>query len=64
MSQTPTEDDLSAYVDEASAYTGVPIPDHCRPGVIANLKTLYGFAQLVMDFPLDEQDQPPPAFRP
>ncbi|GAB4476056.1 MAG: hypothetical protein OHK0037_37560 [Elainellaceae cyanobacterium] len=44
--------DLERYAEQAAALMGLPIPDDCKPGVIANLERTAAIAQLVLEFPL------------
>ena len=46
-------DDADAYVDAAAAALGLPIAAEHRPGVVQYLRLAAGFAERVMDFPLD-----------
>jgi hypothetical protein len=59
-----TDEAVWAYAQAAAAYQRLPIPDDCRPGVIANLRTLAEHAALVMDFPLGPETQADSVFRP
>lgn len=46
-------DDAEAYVDAAAAALGLPIAGEHRAGVVQYLRLAAGFAERVMDFPLD-----------
>lgn len=63
MSGAPTFD-TAAYVDAAAAAIGLPLDPAHRPGVIANIERIAGFAKLVMELPLDEAAEPAPVFKP
>jgi hypothetical protein len=56
--------DAEAYVDAAAALIGLPIDPAHRPGVVFNLERLAQMAALVMEFPLPEEAEPAPVFRP
>lgn len=52
------------YVAAAAAALNLTIaPDH-RPGVVANMERLAAIARLVMDFPLPDEIELAPVFRP
>lgn len=56
--------DWSEYVDELSVILDLPIPPECKPGVVANLQRTQAIAQLVLEFPLTEQNEVAPIFSP
>ena len=56
--------DAEAYVDAAAALIGLPINPAHRPGVVVNIERLAQMAALVVDFPLPEEAEPAPVFRP
>ena len=56
--------DAEAYVDAAAALIGLPIDAAHRPGVAINLERLAQMAALVMEFPLPDEAEPAPVFRP
>jgi hypothetical protein len=56
--------DADAYVDAAAALIGLPIDPAHRPGVVLNLERIAQMAALVMDFPLPDEIEPAPVFRP
>lgn len=62
MSNTSFE--AERLVDSVAAAIRLPIAPEHRPGVIANLAALEAMAQLVMDFPLADDIEPAPIFRP
>ncbi len=55
--------DAAAYVDAAAAALGLPLDPAHRPGVIANIERISGFASLVMEWPLDTSAEPAPVYR-
>jgi uncharacterized protein YaaQ len=46
-------DAVEAYVDAAAAVLGLPLAAEHRPGVVRYVELAAGFAERVMDFPLD-----------
>jgi len=56
--------DAEAYVDAAAALIGLPIDPAHRPGVAINLERLAQMAALVMEFPMPDEAEPAPVFRP
>ena len=52
------------YVDAVAALIGLPIDPAHRPGVVVNIERLAQMAALVMEFPLPEEAEPAPVFRP
>jgi hypothetical protein len=56
--------DAQAYVDAAAALIGLPIDPAHRPGVVLNFERLAQMAALVMEFPLPDEAEPAPVFRP
>jgi len=56
--------DAEAYVDAAAALIGLRIDPAHRPGVIVNFERLAQMAALVMEFPLPDETEPAPVFRP
>jgi hypothetical protein len=53
-----------AYVDAAAALIGLPIAPEHRSGVVLNLERIAQMAALVMEFPLPDEAEPAPVFRP
>jgi hypothetical protein len=51
--------DPELYLAQASAATGVAIPDACRRGVARNLDRIWGFARLLLE--MDELAKVEPA---
>jgi len=56
--------DPEAYVDAAAALIGLTIDPAHRPGVVVNLERIAQLAALVMEFPLPDEAEPAPVFRP
>ncbi|NJN19907.1 MAG: DUF4089 domain-containing protein [Leptolyngbya sp. RL_3_1] len=56
--------DWGGYVDQTAKLLDLPIPKALRPGVIENFERIVAIAQPVLDFPLDDTDEPAPAFEP
>ena len=64
MAESPTTEGLGAYVDETARRLGLPIAREHRPGVIQFTEGLLAAAALVMEFPLPDDVEPSPVFRP
>ena len=67
MTEAPLADrpfEVETYVDIAAAVIGLPLDPAHRPGVILNLQRIAEMAALVMAFPLPEETEPAPVFRP
>lgn len=60
MTTTDTFDD---YLDGAARALRLPIAADWRPAVIANLATLFAFADLVDAFELPDETPPAPIYR-
>ena len=56
--------DAEAYVDAAAALIGLPIDPEHRPGVVLNLARIAQMAALVLEYPLPDEAEPAPVFRP
>jgi hypothetical protein len=56
--------DPEAYADAAAALIGLPLDAAHRPGVVLNLERIAAMAALLMSFPLDDDVEPAPVFRP
>jgi Protein of unknown function (DUF4089) len=56
--------DAESYVDIAAALIGLPLDPAHRPGVTLNVQRIAEMAELVMAFPLPEETEPAPVFRP
>lgn len=46
------EFDAGAYAEAAAAAVGLALPEHCKPGVVANLERLAMLADALLAFPL------------
>ena len=64
MDESPTLEELGAYVDDAAKRVGLPIAPEHRPGVIQFTGILLVHAALVMEFSLPDDVEPAPVFRP
>ena len=56
--------DPETYVDAAAVLIGLPIDPAHRPGVVLNLQRIAQMAALVMEFPLPDESEPAPVFKP
>ena len=56
--------DPETYVDAAAALIGLPIDPAHRSGVVLNLERIAQMAALVAAFPLPDEPEPAPVFRP
>jgi len=54
----------TAYVDQAAALIGLPIPPECHQSVVENFDRITTVAQLFLDFPLPEDIEIAPVFEP
>ena len=57
-------DMMAAYVDQAAPLVGLTLTAEQRDGVIRNLLTTFAVARLVMEFPLPDDVDAAPVFRP
>jgi hypothetical protein len=64
MAEHPTLDELSAYVDETAKRVGLPLAPEHRPGVIQFTGILLAQAAFVTEFPLPDDVESAPVFRP
>jgi hypothetical protein len=64
MAEHPTLDELSAYVDETAKRVSLPLAPEHRPGVIQFTGILLAQAALVTEFPLPDDVESAPVFRP
>ena len=64
MPESATPEQLGAYVDETARRVGLPIAPEHRPGVIQFTAGLLAMAALVMEFPLPDDVEAGPVFRP
>ena len=56
--------DAERYLDVAAAAMGLQIAPEHRPGVIVNLERLAEVARQVLEFPLPDETEAAPVFRP
>ena len=64
MVEPPSDDVLAASLDAATGLLGLTIAPEWRAEVVAHMKVIGAAAQLLADFPLDEEAAPAPVFRP
>jgi len=64
MPESATPEQLGAYVDETARRVGLPIAPEHRPGVIQFTAGLLAMAALVMEFPIPDDVEAGPVFRP
>ncbi len=60
----PAGIDPEAFLDAAATAIGLAIAPAHRPGVILNLERIAVLAGTVMSFPLPDEEEPAPVFRP
>ncbi|MFD2140958.1 DUF4089 domain-containing protein [Ancylobacter oerskovii] len=53
-----------AYLDAALALAGLPLEPELRPRVLLHLETALQMGALVLDFPLPDEAEPAPVYRP
>ncbi|MCB4768979.1 DUF4089 domain-containing protein [Ancylobacter sp. Lp-2] len=56
--------DLEAYLDAALALAGLPLESGLRPRVLMHLETALAMGRLVESFPLPDEAEPAPVYRP
>ena len=56
--------DAAAYLEEAAALLGLDIDPAYKPGIVANLQGAAQVARAFLDFPLGDDDEAGPVFRP
>jgi hypothetical protein len=56
--------DADAHVAHLAAAMGLMIDPAWQPAVVANVAATARMAALVLDFPLDEAEEPAPVFTP
>jgi hypothetical protein len=61
---TRKEFDAAAYLEQAEALLGLGIDPAYKPGIIANLQAAASLARVVLEFPLADEDEAAPVFRP
>ena len=47
--------DAERYAEAAARAVDLPLPEHCRPGVAANLARLAALAQSLLEFAIREE---------
>ena len=52
------------YVDAAAKLVGLPLDPAHRPGVVLNIERIAQMAALFMEFPLPDETEPAPIYRP
>lgn len=58
------DDDISAYVDAASALLDLPIPEAIRAETLNAFKVMQTLSMGFLDFPLPEETEAAPRFTP
>jgi hypothetical protein len=53
--------DAERYLDAVAPAVGVPVPEHCRPGVKANLERLAAMAESLLAFEPEPVEHDPGA---
>ncbi|NJO78809.1 MAG: DUF4089 domain-containing protein [Cyanobacteria bacterium RM1_2_2] len=61
---TDASTDVPQLVDLMAQVVQLPLDPEHRPGVVANFERTIAIAQLVMEFPLPEEIEIAPVFRP
>jgi hypothetical protein len=56
--------DLDAWIDAMMPVLGITLDPAFRPGVIQNLQVVLRLSAIVLEFPLDEREEPAPVFEP
>ena len=56
--------DADALIDASLPLLGLSLPEGARPIVKLHLETAERLARLVADFPLDDESEPAPVYRP
>lgn len=59
-----TDEALAALLDGGLAVQALPLEETLRPRVLMHLKTAVAMAALVTDFPLPDEAEPAPVYRP
>jgi hypothetical protein len=57
-------DSIAEFVDLMAALVQLPIPPEYRESVIANFERIAAIAQLVNEFPIPEEIEAAPVFKP
>ncbi|GLK74220.1 DUF4089 domain-containing protein [Ancylobacter dichloromethanicus] len=56
--------DIEAFLDAGLRVAGLPLEPELRPRVLMHLETAVAMAALVADFPLPDEAEPAPVYRP
>ncbi|MDB5395652.1 MAG: hypothetical protein JWM91_3158 [Rhodospirillales bacterium] len=59
-----TTSEVAAYVDATGIVLNLDLPPEYRAGVVANLERLFQLGDEVMSFPLPDDTEVAPVFRP
>jgi hypothetical protein len=60
----PTDEDIGAALDAAVAQLGLVVDPAWRKDILAHMKLTGAAARLVLEFPLEDELEPAPVFRP
>ena len=60
---TPTPD-IDAWIDAMMPVLGITLDPAFRPGVVQNLQVVLRLSGIVLEFPLDEREEPAPVYEP
>ncbi len=61
---TPSDEEIGAALDAAIAQLGLVVDPAWRKDILAHMKTTGDAARLVLEFPLEDELEPAPVFRP
>ena len=64
MTEPLSPEQVAAYVDQAAAIAGLPIPPEYHASVVDNFARIAAIAQQVLEFPLPEELDAAPVFVP
>ncbi|QJP13987.1 DUF4089 domain-containing protein [Starkeya sp. ORNL1] len=64
MNVQPPTPDLGAFLDAALAVVRLPLEAELRERVLVHLGIAAGMADLVLDFPLEDEAEPAPVYQP
>jgi hypothetical protein len=56
--------DPTEFVEQAAAMIGLPLQPEHQPGVVDNFARIMAIAQLLIEFPLPEETEAGPVFKP
>ena len=56
--------DAASYLEEAAALLGLEVKEEYKPAIIENLEGAAALARLFLEFPLDDDVEAGPVFRP